>query len=232
MGGGAARKMNKSASTASAPSYTIDWESPKLNLYDGYDLKNFYTALPTECREAGEPLLIYLTTSAPDAQKRVDELEQNLSQDESVALSSRLFHPIRLKGDSVTKEHQYWSLLGGKELPRIVVVSTDGTKVASFDGKQATGSAIFAAMKRAAAKTYKTSLETVVKQRRDLLDEMDRVTAKLGVIAEQKKVATSAAKAKELDDQSAKLTKELAAVQAREADLLKKVGDEKKVAKS
>jgi uncharacterized protein YaaR (DUF327 family) len=60
---------------------------------------------------------------------------------------------------------------------------------------------------------------------------MDRIEAKIGVLAEQKKTAT-AAKVKEIDEQTAKLAKQLADVQARETDLLKKVGEERKVAKS
>lgn len=122
-------------------------------------------------------------------------------------------------------------MLGGKELPRIAVIATDGTKVGSYDGKAATGSNVFGLMKRAAAKTYKTSLDVVVKQRRELVDEMDRIEAKIGILAEQKKTAT-AAKAKEIEDQTAKLTKDLADVRTREIDLLKKVSEDKKVAKS
>jgi hypothetical protein len=149
---------------------------------------------------------------------------------ENIVLGARLFRPIRLKGEKITKSNPYWSTLGGKSLPRVVVVDTTGKKVGGQEGDAVCSCHLIKEMKKATDKTYKADIERVVKESRELLDEMDRIEAKQKQLAEQKKDARPG-KEKEIAEEERKLAAQMKDVQEREAALLKKVQEDRKVAK-
>jgi hypothetical protein len=209
----------------------VKWESPRLNLYDNIDPDDFLSALPADFRKSEKPLLVYVSSDSPDAAKATTAVEQNVLRDENVALGARLFRAVRLKGDKLTKENPYWGTLGGRALPRVVVVDAAGQKVAALEGGDLSASSLFKQMKRAAAKTYKADLEKVVKESRELLDEMDRIEARQQILAEQKKGAKPA-KEKDFAVEEQKLAQQMKEVQAREAELLKKYSEDRKVSKA
>jgi hypothetical protein len=175
-------------------------------------------------------MLVFLGTDLPDAAKAMSELEPKVFGDENVAVGARLFRSIRLKGDKIAKEHPHWQTLGGRELPRVIVVDANGQKSGTLEGKELSASNLFKTMKKAASKTYKADLDKIVKETSELLDEMDRIEAKQKVLAEQKKTANGK-KAEQIAEEEQALVKQLKDVQARDSELLKKATDDRKVAK-
>lgn len=175
-------------------------------------------------------MLVFVTSDSPEAAKTMTELEPKVFGDENVAVGARLFRAVRLKGDKVAKEHPHWQTLGGKELPRVIVVDAAGQKSGMLEGKELTASNLFKAMKKSASKTYKADLDKIVKETSELLDEMDRIEAKQKILAEQKKGANGK-KAEQIAAEEQALVQQLKDVQAKDAELLKKATDDRKVAK-
>jgi len=222
---------SRRAGTVSMQRLDVKWETPRLNMYDNVDRDDFLSALPAEYRTSEKPLVVYVSSDAADNAKKTSEIEQGVLRDETVALGARLFRAVRLKGDKIGKENPHWGTLGGKSLPRVVVVGADGQKIGMVEGSELTASNLFKHMKRAAAKTYKSDLEKVVKESRSLLDEMDQIEAKQKLLAEKKKNAKPGAE-KEIAADEQKLALQMKDVQAREAELLKKVSEDRKVTKA
>jgi hypothetical protein len=219
------------AGTVSVRSLDVRWETPRLNAYDHIDSEDFLSALPADYKTCGQPLLVYVSSDAPEIDKRTSEIEQSVLRDETVALGARLFRAVRLKGDRIGKDNPHWVTLGGRELPRVVLVDTAGKKVGMVEGKELSASNLFKQMRKAAAKTYKADLEKVVKESRALLDEMDRIEAKQMQLAAQKKDAKPG-KEKELAEQEVQLAQQMKDVQARETELFNRVGEDRKVTKA
>ncbi len=225
-GGGLSRQ-----GTSSVARLRMNWENPKLNMYDSVDKENFFSVLPSDYAASGKPLIVFLGTDVPDAAKVMSDLDMSVFGDENVAVGARLFRAIKLKGDKVSKDHPFWGDIGGKALPRVVVFDAAGNKSGALEGDDLKASGLFKVMKKAASKTYKTDLEKVVKSTRELLDEMDLIESKQKLLAEQKKSA-KAAKLQQIEAEEATLAKALKQVQDKDAELLKKFGDDRKVAKS
>ena len=211
----------------------MSWETPKLELYDKFDPKDFLTALPDDYKESNKPLIVYVATDSdlPDVLRKVTDAEQNVFRDENVALGGKLFRAVRLKGDKINKSHVYWSTLGGKELPRAIVVDAAGQKVGGLEGNDLSASGLFKLMKKASARTFKTDLEKVVKESRSLLDEMDQVEAKQKVLEERKKTAKQGSE-KSIAEEEARLAQQMQDIEAREAELLKRASGDRKVTKN
>jgi hypothetical protein len=208
----------------------MKWETPKLNLYDNIDKEDFFSCLPADYKSCGKPLIVLLGTDLPDAAKKVAELDQKVFGDENVAVGARLFRAVKMKGDKVSKDHAHWATLGGRELPRAIVVDATGQKAGTLEGNDLSASGLFKLMKKAASKTYKADLDKIVKETSSLLDEMDRIEAKQKLLAEQKKTAKGS-KVEQIAAEEQELAKQLKDVQARDAELLKKATEERKVAK-
>ena len=209
----------------------MKWETPKINLYDHVDASDFFSCLPADYKASGKPLVVFLGSDLPEAAKQMEELNTAVFADENVAVGARLFRAVRLKGDKVSKDHPHWPTLGGKALPRVVVIDAAGNKAGVLEGNELSASNLFKSMKKAAAKTFKSDLDKVVKETRELLDEMDRIEAKQKLLGEQKKSA-KAAKLAEIEAEEKKLAQALQDVQTRDAELLKKFDDDRKVAKN
>lgn len=224
-GGGLSRQ-----GTSSVARLQMKWENPKLDMYDSVEKDNFFSVLPDEFATSGKPLIVYLGSDAPDAAKAVAELDQKVFGDENVAVGARLFRAIRMKGDKVSKDHPFWSTIGGKELPRVVIFDAAGNKAGGLEGGELSASNLFKVMKKAASKTYKSDLDKVVKSTRELLDEMDQIEAKQKLLVEQKKTAKGG-KLQQIASEEEALAKALKAVQDKDSELLKKFGDDRKVTK-
>jgi hypothetical protein len=217
--------------TMSSQGIAIHWETPRLELYDHVDQNDLFSSLPASFRSDRQPLLVFLATESHDSARQLKNAEETVLRDEQVALGSRLFRAIRLDGDRVLKSHPQWATLGGAALPRVIVVDAAGRKTGAVEGNDLTASNVFKLMERAAAKTWKSDLGHVVKEFHSVLDDQDALEAKQGRLAEEKKTATGA-KLKEIAAEQQKLADQLAAVHAREADLLRKFKDDRKVAKT
>jgi hypothetical protein len=164
--------------------------------------------LPDDFKQSDKPLIVYVATDSdlPDVQRKVTDAEQNVFRDENVAL-------------------------GGKDLPRAIVVDTAGQKVGGLEGNDLSASGLFKLMKKASARTFKTDLEKVVKESRSLLDEMDQVEAKQKLLEERKKTAKQGSE-KAIAEEEARLAQQMNDIEAREAELLKRASSDRKVTKN
>jgi hypothetical protein len=206
------------------------WQEPKLNGYDGINPDDFFTALPDSFKTADKPLLVYLTSDLPDDAQEAKNVESML-RDENVSIGATLFTQIKLNSAKFKEGSPYWKAIGGKEAPRMIVFDTTGAKVGSAEGKDCTASKVFGLMKRAATKTYKVDIETVVKETKSILTEIDQIEAKRKALELRKsnsnvqKEADWAKEAKAIDEQ-------MKAVELRETTLHKKWNEERKVTKA
>jgi len=196
------------------------WAEPTLNTYDHLDADNFFTALPADFKADGKPLLVYVTSSRDEDKIEMQNIEGSVLRDENISIGATMFRSIKLNGTKLSEGHPFWKVIGGKELPRVVIVDSAGKKVGSVEGK-VSASKVFRLMKQASSKTYKTDLETIVKETKTILTEIDQIEAKRSALATKKDKSTNdrsaqwAKEEKELNDQ-------MAAVEAREATLKKK----------
>lgn len=207
----------------------VKWGEPTLNTYDHVNSADFFTALPADYKAENKPLLIWVTSGKDEDKIEMQNIESSVLRDESVTISATMFRSIKVKGETVNKGHPFFATLGGKDLPAMIVVDANGQKVGSCEGK-VSASKVFGLMKRAAARTYKVDLETVVKETKTLLTDIDQVEAKRTALATKREKSTNDRSA-----QWAKEEKELDAamkdIEAREAALKHKWTDER-VAKS
>jgi hypothetical protein len=176
------------------------WSEPKLNTYDHINTEDFFTALPADYKADGKPLLIFITSSKTEDAQEMANIEGSVLKDESISIGATMFRSIKLEGSKINEGHPFWKTLGGKELPRMIVVDAAGQKVGMCEGKQVSSSKVFGFMERASARTFKTDLGTVVKETKTILTEIDQVEAKRKALATKKEKSTN--------DRSAQWTKE------------------------
>ncbi len=193
---------------------SVNFEKADLNAssYEGFNAEDLYTALPERYRESGRPLFVYLTSDLPEHVEATQALQQDVFFNEKIAIGMKMFSPIKVDGLKVGKDHPYGKILAGSELPRLIVVGTDGKKIGSLEGR-AGDSKVFALIKKASDKTYKTSIDTFVKDYTDFLDLMDRVDGRRDDVAKDRKAVEKLTPAIEKkwakeDDEIAKLEKE------------------------
>jgi len=207
------------------------WDEPKLNGYDNVNPDDFLSALPGSYKQAEKPLLIFLTSDLPDDDQEMKNIESTVLRDENVSIGATLFGQIKLNGAKIASSNPYWKTLGGKQLPRMVVVDTTGAKVGSVEGQDISPSKVFGLMKRAAAKTYKADLEAVVKDTKSILTEIDQIEAKRTAL-QTKKASSTKSKEAEWAKEEKVLNEQMKAVEARETELKKKWKEERKVTKA
>jgi hypothetical protein len=199
----------------------FNWSEPTLNSYDHIDANDFRTALPANLKAEGKPLMVFITSSSDEDKIEMQNIESSVFKDESISIGSTMFRAIKVKGSTVKEGHPFWKTLSGKDLPRMIIVDANGQKVGMCEGKQVSSSKIFAFMKKAAARTYKTDLETIVKETKTILTEIDQVEAKRAALATRKGASKNDA-----PDRWVKDEKELDAakktIETREASLKKK----------
>lgn len=207
------------------------WDEPKLNGYDNVNPDDFLSALPASYKSADKPLLIFLTSDLPDDDQEMKNIESSVLRDENVSIGATLFTQIKLNGNKFGAANPYWKTIGGKQLPRMIVVDTMGAKVGSVEGKDVSATKVFGLMKRAASKTYKTDLEAVVKDTKSILTEIDQIEAKRAAL-ETKKSKSTVSKETEWAKEEKALNDQMKAVEARESELKKKWAQERKVTKA
>jgi hypothetical protein len=206
------------------------WEQPKLDAYDGVNPEDFFTALPDSYKSREKPLLVFLTSGLEEDGQEMKNIEAML-MDENVSIGATLFTQIKLDGAKFKEGSPYWKSIGGKELPRMLVFDTTGARIGSAEGKDCTSSKVFGLMKRGSAKTYKVDIETVVKETKSILTEIDQIEAKRKAL-ETRKANSNAQKETEWAKEAKTLDEQMKAVEAREAALHKKWNEERKVTKA
>jgi hypothetical protein len=207
------------------------WQEPALNGYDGINAEDFRTALPDTAKQGEKPFLVFITSDLPDDEQDMKNIDATVLRDESVSIGATLFNQIKLKGSKVKESSPYWKMLGGKEMPRVVVIDADGQKVGAVEDKDVSPSKVFALLKRAASKTYKTPLEDVVKGTKSILTEIDQVEAKRAALETKKKNSTVAKEA-EWAKEAKELDAQMKEIETKETALKTKWTSERKVAKA
>lgn len=190
---------------------SISFEKSDLNAasYEGFNAEDLFTALPARYREAGRPLFVYLTSDLPEHQDDSTALQQDVFLSEKISIGMKMFSPIRVDGLRVDSNHPYARVLGGAELPRLVVVGSDGRKIASLEGR-ASESRVFALLKKASDRTFKSSIDSFVNGYQDFLDMMDKVDVRKEEMAKERAESAKSTPALEKkwakeDDEVAKL---------------------------
>lgn len=207
------------------------WDEPKLDLYNGGNPDNLLSSLPKSYDESDKPILVFVTSDLPDDEQKMKNVESSVFRDESISIGATLFSNIKMNGLKITDANPYKKMLGGKDLPRMVVVDTNGQKVGSVEGQDISASKVFGLMRKAAAKTFKTDLDTVVKETKTILTEIDQVEAKRTALATKKEKSTVAKEA-EWAKEAKELDEAMKAIESREAALKKKWAEDRKVTKA
>jgi len=207
------------------------WQEPSLNGYDHVNPEDFRTALPGNTGKSDQPFIVFLTSDLPEDSQEMLNIDSSVLKNESVSIGATLFSQIKLNGAKIKDSNPYWQILGGKELPRMVVVDANGAKVGSVEGKDISTSKVYGFMKKAASRTFKTDLDVVVKGTKTILTEIDQIEAKRAALATKKNASTND-KSAEWAKEEKELDEQMKAVVARESTLKQKWAEEKKVTKA
>jgi len=212
---------------------SVNWEEPAVGGgYEGFDSEDMRTGLPAQYGDSGKPIVFYLASDLEEDALETVTVDGTVLRDEKVAIGMKMFNLVKMDGSRVDDDHPYHKILGGRELPRMVVVGSDGHKVGSLEGN-IPPSKLFGLMKRAASKTYKHPIEKFVKEYQKVLTEIDKVEAAKTALATKRAASNDApaARVRQWDDEEAELAQQEQEITATEAELLSFRMKDDKVAK-
>jgi len=184
--------------------------------------------------QSGKPLLIYVESKLSEDEIESAVVKQTVERDEKVAIGAKMFHLIRIDGAAIDRYHPHWNTLGGKKLPRMVVVDSAGDRVGSVEGT-ISPSSVFTLMKKASAKSFKMPLDSFVKEYQKILTDVDRVEGLKQALAQRRAASTeakSASKERFYAEEEAKIAAMEKEVLDREAALLNHLPRKGDVAKA
>jgi hypothetical protein len=210
---------------------SFKWDEPKINGYDKINPDDFRTAVPELAAQGEKPFIVFVTSDLPDDDQEMKNIESTVLLDESVSIGATLFHQVKLTASKVKEGNPFWKMIGGKELPRMIVIDANGAKVGAVEGKDVTTTKIYGFMKKASSRTYKTDLDSVVKETKTILTEIDQIEAKRTAL-QTKKNSSSQQKEAEWAKEEKALDEQMKQVEARELALKKKWTEDKKVTKA
>lgn len=152
------------------------------------------------------PYFVYVTD--PAGTTGYDTVEKVILDDDRVRIGSRAFHMVKMtpddaKADPILKEK------GGKEVPRIVLVTADLKTVKPLEGGALKLGEVWGGMKATANKHFKQDLDVTVKALKDVLIEYDKINGERKVVDDKetraKEKGLSAADQKEIAAKRAEL---------------------------
>jgi len=199
---------------------TIDWKTmEKLPALDApvvtgeSEEQAAKAAAPTP---AERPFLLWIND--PNATgEGFDQVEKVILADDKVAIGSHAFTCVKMtpeqaKEDPVLKEK------GGKEVPRLVLVSADHKTVTALEKGRLSVGGCYDAMKATANKFYKNDFDKAVRELRATLTEYDKINGERSVLEDKEKRAKekelSASEKKDIESKRAELDKRQAAAEA------------------
>ena len=112
----------------------------------------------------------------------MDIVNSTVLADERVATAAKFFKCVKLNGDDLSKSHDLYDELKGGKLPRMVVLSSEGKKVGSIEGK-VSPTRLYSVLKKGAQSEFTVKLDSLVKQHRDLLNQIDKLDGRKKVLA-------------------------------------------------
>jgi len=182
------------------------------------------------------PLFLFLTSREPKAAKTTALIEKTVFKDERVCLGAKFFRLCQIEAEKISRSHPLFKLIGGKKLPRIVLISMDGKTHKKMEGRVSAGR-LFAAMKSIVRKDFKRNLGAFATKMRKILNEIDKLEGEKRRLENQQALAAKKgsknAKAKLLEKKKALLESKAKALTERMKDLLAwTVPPEEKTAKN
>ncbi len=188
----------------------------------GGALQDFSTArgmLRADDAQEAKPILVYLTSSDEKDLVAQDVIDQTTMKDERVSLASKMFTMVKADGNQISSDHPFAKWIGGKDLPRIVLFSSVGEEVGKLEGR-ASPSKLFALMKKAAARDFKTNVDRFVKDYQKILTELDKISALQQAAATKEARDISASEQRKLEKKKQELAKNEEELRALEEKLL------------
>jgi hypothetical protein len=167
-----------------------------------------------------KPYLVYVAD--PAATTGFDTVEKVILTDDRVTIASHAFHMVKMSPEQA-KEDPVLKEKGGKQLPRIILVTADMKTVKPLEGGTLKLGEVWNLMKATANKHYTKDLDATVKALKDVLVEYDKVNAERKVLEEKENRAKKDDKPNPTDE------KEIAAKRA-ELDARQKKAEEKEKA--
>jgi hypothetical protein len=164
---------------------------------------------------AERPFLVYVSDPTITSDD-FDKVESVILKDERVALGSRAFTCVRMSPDNASEDPIISK--AGKETPRFVLVSADFKTATPIEKNKLSGAALWDGMKATAAKQYKKTLESAVKDMRDVLMDLDKL------YGERKTLSDKLARLEEKGEKASPAEKKeiaakLAAIDERQAEV-------------
>lgn len=95
-------------------------------------------------------------------------------RDERVALGAKFFNLIQINGDQIGKDHPLAKMIGGKSLPRAVLISRDGEVVRKLEGK-ISATRLFLAMSDIVKNDCKCDLGKFTSDMRKVLNDLEEI---------------------------------------------------------
>ena len=133
-----------------------------------------------------KPYFVYIAD--PAGTTGFDTVEKVILTDDRVTIASHAFHMVKMTPDQA-KEDTLLKKDGGKQVPRIVLVTADLKTVKPLEGGTLKLGEVWNAMKATANKHYTKDLDVTLKALKDVLVEYDKVNAERGVLEEKEKRA-------------------------------------------
>lgn len=130
-----------------------------------------------------KPMLIFINAE-DDTDSDMRKLEDVVFADERVQLGAKFFDCVKMtpgdaEQDRLVKE-------AGRLTPRLIFVGRDYKVEDVIEGHKISSGKVVRAMQTVVRGEYETNFDTMVKEYRKLLDELDRLDSKRAYIADQK----------------------------------------------
>ncbi|GEM_PF-5395626 len=166
------------------------------------------------------PLFLFITGRDPKSAKVVKYIEKTTFKDERVCLGAKFFRLTQVEAGEIPKSHPLYKIVGGRRLPRVVLLSMDGKTYKKLEGRISAGR-LFGAMRSIVRKDFKRSLGSFATKMRKLLNQLDKLEGEKRRLENQ--VAASATKKGRKSPKAKMLAKKEALVEAKTKALAEKM---------
>lgn len=134
------------------------------------------------------PLFLFITSRDPKVSKAVELIEKTAFKDERVALGAKFFRLSQVEAAQIARSHPLYKIVGGRKLPRIVLISMDGKTHKKMEGR-ISASRLFGAMKSIVRKDFKRNLGSFATKMRKILNDLDKLDGEKRRLENQKAMA-------------------------------------------
>lgn len=144
-------------------------------------------AVAAAVKRADKPMFVYITDPSAADTEAFDKVEKIILTEDKIVMGCKAFACYRLSPDAAAKDR----LLSahGKDVPRILLISTDYKDVTVLEGTKLSISDLWKAMQQEFKAVYKGDLEKYSKAMTKVLQEFDKVGAAMKVQEEKEQRA-------------------------------------------